>query len=774
MKKILLLAAFLLSLAPAFSETQVLDKNNVATEYSKKVVDENNCEWTYITNAAEFMKLVQDCQVPFDEPKHIKLACDIEYPVQSYQQISNCYIKYFNGVFDGLGCSIKFYMHTNSSDDIDVAFIQELTGANSEVCNLRFDGCDVYSFSIGRNVALVVGKVTATESSFHDIYVEGGKIEAGGNIGAMGGLICKINKNTTIDHCAFYDTDIYWSSHDSSYQIGIFCDGFINENDNSGCTVSNCYLASTPNLGRVMSKFSCRPELTNSEIGHNVAKYPNCFYTDDCRIGSNSNDFKNVTSISLSSLKSGSIGLGWKYGEDVVPQPEGLYYWIPNKIYNLTVGTYGSSLNLQGSVTPLDYGRFLNSTQLKLTGISSLGSGEYVISDYYTNEIGVESPIKVIANNIFKDISMTTLQLPGLVTEVEGDVFRHGVTEGFISNGIWRYAGNCLYLNTDDISRLMTVVGNNTELTIDGRYCNSILDEALKGQSNLQKLYVNTWFPTGSEGPFEPIELLGNNIFSDCPSNMNVYVKDGTVAQEIIGCDIEYGYKKFDNGWDKFYNEWEDGKNHLFQYFPVTRNPSGLSTLMLGYPVKLPSDCRAWVATGIGDGKLVLKWVKGNIVPALLPVLLSYENKEGIMHLTPYEGTDAPVSTQYDTENLLFRGSIDPAGQATDPSEMQANVLTLQLHPSYPSSWDKVGFYRFTGYVLPSYVAWIPISEVPSNAHLAMVFDGEYEFTNPTGINDVADQVANPSAPVYNLSGQRVGSSYRGMVIKNGRKYIAK
>jgi hypothetical protein len=264
---------------------------------------------------------------------------------------------------------------------------------------------------------------------------------------------------------------------------------------------------------------------------------------------------------------------------------------------------------------------------------------------------------------------------------------------------------------------------------------------------------------------------------------MNVYIKDGTASKLIIGDDSQgYGYTMVYSGsnninilgWDQFYSISIGRENHLYQYFPVTRNPAGLSTLVLGYPVKLPSDCRAWIATGIEGDKLVLKRVKGNIVPAGLPVLLSYEKKEGIMHLTPYEGTDAPASTQYDPENLLFRGSIDPAEQATDPSEMQSNVLTLQLHPSYPSAWDKVGFYRFTGYVLPSNVAWIPMSLVPSNAHLAMFFDGDYEFTNPTGVNDVADQEDNVSAPVYNLSGQRVGNNYRGMVIKNGRKYITK
>ena len=115
------------------------------------------------------------------------------------------------------------------------------------------------------------------------------------------------------------------------------------------------------------------------------------------------------------------------------------------------------------------------------------------------------------------------------------------------------------------------------------------------------------------------IQLMGDNVFSGDPEDLDlkVYVKDGTTEQLIIGEDIEHGYKDYNSRWTGFYSEWGDNPNRLFQYYPVTRNPAGLSTIMLGYPVKLPSDCRAWVATSIGDGELVLKRVKGDIVPAL-------------------------------------------------------------------------------------------------------------------------------------------------------------
>ena len=55
-----------------------------------------------------------------------------------------------------------------------------------------------------------------------------------------------------------------------------------------------------------------------------------------------------------------------------------------------------------------------------------------------------------------------------------------------------------------------------------------------------------------------------------------------------------------------------------------------------------------------------------------------------------------------------------------------------------------------------------------------MVFDGDYELPDTDGISDIVERGVGASAPVYNLSGQRVGSNYKGLIIKNGRKYIAK
>ena len=142
MKKFFLLsAAFLFSIVPASAEVLT---SEVAESYTK-VID----GWTYITNAKEFMLLVSECQNPDVEEKKVRLACDIEYPSYlSYTNNANFFIKYFRGVFDGMGFKIINFNLT-SNQEIHAAFVSRLLGNGSEVCNLQFDNPNVQIMSEG-------------------------------------------------------------------------------------------------------------------------------------------------------------------------------------------------------------------------------------------------------------------------------------------------------------------------------------------------------------------------------------------------------------------------------------------------------------------------------------------------------------------------------------------------------------------------------------------------------------------------------------------------
>lgn len=44
----------------------------------------------------------------------------------------------------------------------------------------------------------------------------------------------------------------------------------------------------------------------------------------------------------------------------------------------------------------------------------------------------------------------------------------------------------------------------------------------------------------------------------------------------------------------------------------------------------------------------------------------------------------------------------------------------------------------------------------------------------PTGINNITTEATDADAPAYNLSGQRVGKNAKGVLVKNGKKYVVK
>jgi len=49
-----------------------------------------------------------------------------------------------------------------------------------------------------------------------------------------------------------------------------------------------------------------------------------------------------------------------------------------------------------------------------------------------------------------------------------------------------------------------------------------------------------------------------------------------------------------------------------------------------------------------------------------------------------------------------------------------------------------------------------------------------YRYNSDTGISDVRSKTEDVRSAVYNLRGQKVDASYKGLVIQNGKKYLRK
>ena len=80
----------------------------------------------------------------------------------------------------------------------------------------------------------------------------------------------------------------------------------------------------------------------------------------------------------------------------------------------------------------------------------------------------------------------------------------------------------------------------------------------------------------------------------------------------------------------------------------------------------------------------------------------------------------------------------------------------------------KQGFAKVkAGVIIPAGKAYL---ETTAGSKLAINFGGE-----TTGISKVATELTAPeNSAMYNLAGQRVSNSYKGIVIRNGKKFINK
>ena len=329
---------------------------------------------------------------------------------------------------------------------------------------------------------------------------------------------------------------------------------------------------------------------------------------------------------------------------------------------------------------------------------------------------------------------------------------------------------------------LLTAIKSPETLTIHQEFADSIADYAFEGMGNLKTLYVDTWVEAGrtvDDGENRPpvFELKGEHAFDGCPADLNVFIKDGTTNQLFLGYQASggYGYSNADY-WNLFYSDYQDVPNHMFPYFPVKRNPGRMSTLMLGYPVLLPEGVSAWWAkllTNDDKGtKVHLQKLGTKMIPALTPVLLTYEATTEPLYLSRYEGSDAGAATDF--EGNLFKGSVDPGGHNMTSSERMSNFYTLG-RPAGDATYDHLGFYPYhpKNDILPSYVAWIASSDIPANAQLALYFDDADEATTV----DALTLLPSPTSEqhVYTMQGLRIDPSamQKGQLyIVNGKKII--
>lgn len=196
--------------------------------------------------------------------------------------------------------------------------------------------------------------------------------------------------------------------------------------------------------------------------------------------------------------------------------------------------------------------------------------------------------------------------------------------------------------------------------------------------------------------------------------------------------------------------------------------PAAAMTIVLPFDCDLPSGITAYDISYTSGDKVTATSVTK--ITANKPVLIN--------------GT---AGTKYKFTGT-FGGTYD--GTLTDGVKAHTNgVLTgVYVDANASSGYNPIAYVPQNSYVLQNGASGLGFYKVNEankikitsfRAYATFDYSGSREFLgidingNTTGINEMKTQETN-NAPVYSLSGQRVGSDYKGVVIQNGKKFVVK
>lgn len=179
----------------------------------------------------------------------------------------------------------------------------------------------------------------------------------------------------------------------------------------------------------------------------------------------------------------------------------------------------------------------------------------------------------------------------------------------------------------------------------------------------------------------------------------------------------------------------------------------GKGTFYSEVAMTMPANTKAYTGVVEGD-KLMLTEIEGNVIPAQTAVVL--KGSGGMF--TAYNGG---VSLAPGVENHLRGTAVDITDLDAVKPNMTDKIYVLGVGATNSGN---VGFFEFTGSTLAANKAYLVLSPGAA-ANLRMEFPGE-----ATSIKSV--ESTDNNRMMYNLNGQRVNASAKGIVIMNGKKVV--
>lgn len=182
----------------------------------------------------------------------------------------------------------------------------------------------------------------------------------------------------------------------------------------------------------------------------------------------------------------------------------------------------------------------------------------------------------------------------------------------------------------------------------------------------------------------------------------------------------------------------------------VTTAASSFSTYAASYPVDYKSLGLTAYAISLDEAAKKVTYTEiDGIVPANTAVLVKGEASK-TYSLTKAEGDAAEVTTSLQVSD----GKVVTEGG---------------LYYAFSTVDGKSGFKRIAdGITIPAKKGYLKLAT--ANAKSFFSFDGEV-----TGIKGIENgTIDEEETPLYNLAGQRVNKDYKGVVVKNGKKFFNK
>ena len=169
------------------------------------------------------------------------------------------------------------------------------------------------------------------------------------------------------------------------------------------------------------------------------------------------------------------------------------------------------------------------------------------------------------------------------------------------------------------------------------------------------------------------------------------------------------------------------------------------ASLCVNLPLQVPEGVEVYYASAVEGSTIELTQIAASTVMAAKTAVIVKGAGTVSFPIVAAAGTSYP-------DNLFQGSSVDKACNAGENYVLNASM----------SSDTSVHFSIYTGTTLSNHKAWLPMSAVGGASSI------QFRFADATAISSVETEVAEDV--IYNLAGQRVGSDYRGLVIKNGKK----